>query len=76
VKIAPHLGHLIFASLPTPAHPKENSDKVINTNKALTHFFIRVHLLWSKKKEKEENHLPLKILFFRAGWRRTEEEKR
>jgi hypothetical protein len=54
VKIAPHLGHLICTSLPIPAHPEENSDKVINTNKALTHFFIRVHLLFLKKRGEGE----------------------
>ena len=40
VKTAPHFGHLIFASLDTPAHPKEKSASSVNPKKILAHLFI------------------------------------
>jgi len=47
VKTAPHFGHLIFASFPKVAHPKEKTDKITNAKKMLTHFLITLHLLSS-----------------------------
>ena len=47
LKTAPHLGHLIFASLETPAHPKEKTANTTNAKKILTHFLITIHLLSS-----------------------------
>jgi hypothetical protein len=51
LKTAPHLGHLIFASLETPAHPKEKTANTTNAKKMLTHFLITIHLLSSINKE-------------------------
>jgi hypothetical protein len=51
VKTAPHLGHLIFASFETLAHPKENTANTANNIKMLTHFLITVHLLSSSFKK-------------------------
>jgi hypothetical protein len=45
--MAPHLGHLIFASFATPAHPKEKTANIANAKKILTHFLITIHLLSS-----------------------------
>jgi len=49
--MAPHFGHLIFASLATPAHPKEKTANIANAKKRLTHFLITIHLLSSIDKE-------------------------
>ncbi len=49
--MAPHFGHLIFASLATPAHPKEKTANIANAKKILTHFLITIHLLSSIDKE-------------------------
>jgi hypothetical protein len=49
--MAPHFGHLIFASLEIPAHPKEKTANTANAKKILTHFFITIHLLSSIDKE-------------------------
>jgi hypothetical protein len=51
VKTAPHLGHLIFASFATLAHPKENTANTANNIKMLTHFLITIHLLSSSLKK-------------------------
>ncbi len=51
LKTAPHLGHLIFASLETPAHPKEKTANTTNAKKILTHFLITIHLLSSIDRE-------------------------
>ena len=47
LKTAPHLGHLIFASLEIPAHPKEKTANTTIAKKILTHFLITIHLLSS-----------------------------
>ncbi len=54
MKTAPHFGHLIFVSLATPAHPKENTAKRNNTIKNANHFFIATHLLWNFVKQLSE----------------------
>jgi hypothetical protein len=59
VKTAPHLGHLIFASFATLAHPKENTANTANNIKMLTHFLITLHLLSSSfRKLQGENRIP------------------
>jgi len=59
VKTAPHLGHLIFASFATLAHPKENTANTANNIKMLTHFLITVHLLSSSfRKLQGKSHIP------------------
>src|SRR3990172_4269815 len=60
VKIAPHFGHLIFASFAMPAHPRENATKVKRTNKMLNHFFIITHLLI---KMAPDNSVPSGVYF-------------
>jgi hypothetical protein len=46
--MAPHFGHLTFASLEIPAHPKEKTANTANAKKILTHFLIPILLLSSK----------------------------
>jgi hypothetical protein len=59
VKTAPHLGHLIFASFETLAHPKANNANTANNIKMLTHFLITVHLLSSSfKKLQRKRRIP------------------
>jgi abortive infection bacteriophage resistance protein len=47
--MAPHFGHLIFASFEIPAHPKEKTAKITNAKKIFTHFLMTIYLLSSKE---------------------------
>jgi len=49
--MAPHFGHLIFASFEIVPHPKEKTAKTANAKKILTHFLMTIHLLSPIDKE-------------------------